>query len=306
MALKNGFGEKVQLATKFGVVPTGVIRGDPAYVREACEASLKRLGIDCIDLYYQHRIDKTVPIEATMGELKKLVKEGKIKYVGLSEASASTIRRAHAVQPLSAIQLEWSLFEREVEEEIVPTCRELGIGIIAYSPSGRGFLSDGPKVLKTFADDDYRKVLLEEFEGDGVDYSGYFINDHIFDTDTNAIDWAKKIALQIGFELIISSYKNKGKTKLLRCNRGERYRGVLRDLDAAARKHTKTKACNKERDVILERFQGENLEHNKILYERLCSLAAKKNCTPSELSLAWSTTKVTTCAPFPGPPRSRI
>ncbi|WP_139161132.1 aldo/keto reductase, partial [Acinetobacter baumannii] len=116
------------------------VRGDPAYVRAACEASLKRLDIDCIDLYYQHRIDITVPIEVTIGELKKLVEEGKIKYIGLSEASASTIRRAHAVHPITAVQLEWSLWSRDVEEEIIPTCRELGIGIVPYSPLGRVFL----------------------------------------------------------------------------------------------------------------------------------------------------------------------
>ncbi|CAL1366625.1 unnamed protein product [Linum trigynum] len=138
-ALKGGFREKVELASKFGfVIEEGKsgIRGDPAYVRTACEASLKRLEVDCIDLYYQHRIDTTVPIEVTVGELKKLVEEGKIKYIGLSEASAATIRRAHAVHPITAVQLEWSLWSRDVEEEIIPTCRELGIGIVAYSPLG--------------------------------------------------------------------------------------------------------------------------------------------------------------------------
>ncbi|KAD7478111.1 hypothetical protein E3N88_01247 [Mikania micrantha] len=119
------------------------VKGDPAYVRAACEGSLQRLDVDCIDLYYQHRIDTRVPIEITMGELKKLVEEGKIKYVGLSEASASTIRRAHVVHPITAIQLEWSLWSRDVEQEIIPTCRELGIGIVAYSPLGRGFFSSG-------------------------------------------------------------------------------------------------------------------------------------------------------------------
>ncbi|KAL7250868.1 hypothetical protein ACSBR1_012812 [Camellia fascicularis] len=135
------------------------IRGDPGYVRAACESSLKRLDMDCIDLYYQHRIDTRVPIEITMGELKKLVEEGKIKYIGLSEASPSTIRRAHAVHPITAIQLEWSLWTRDVEEEIVPTCRELGIGIVAYSPLGRGFLSSGPKVVENLANEDSRKAL---------------------------------------------------------------------------------------------------------------------------------------------------
>ncbi|KAK3143143.1 hypothetical protein QOZ80_4BG0358960 [Eleusine coracana subsp. coracana] len=162
-ALQGEVREKLQLATKFGIVANPSkkreIRGDPAYVREACEASLKRLGVDCIDLYYQHRIDTTVPIEITVRELKKLVEEGKIKYIGLSEASASTIRRAHAVHPITAVQLEWSLWSRDVEADIIPTCRELGIGIVAYSPLGRGFLSSGPKIVDTLSDQDFRKDL---------------------------------------------------------------------------------------------------------------------------------------------------
>ncbi|KAL6005460.1 hypothetical protein ACLOJK_006027 [Asimina triloba] len=161
-ALK-GIRNDVELATKFGIsFADGVkreIRGDPAYVRASCEASLKRLDVDCIDLYYQHRIDAKIPIEVTFGELKKLVEEGKIKYIGLSEASASTIRRAHAVHPITAVQLEWSLWSRDVEEDIVPTCRELGIGIVSYSPLGRGFLSSGPKLVEQLSNDDYRKVL---------------------------------------------------------------------------------------------------------------------------------------------------
>ncbi|KAB2067348.1 hypothetical protein ES319_A09G220200v1 [Gossypium barbadense] len=131
-ALKDGVRERVELATKFGIDYTDGkrdIRGDPAYVRAACEGSLKRLGVDCIDLYYQHRIDTKVPIEVTIGELKKLVEEGKVKYIGLSEASASTIRRAHAVHPITAVQLEWSLWSRDGEADIIPTCRELGIGL---------------------------------------------------------------------------------------------------------------------------------------------------------------------------------
>ncbi|XP_027352386.1 probable aldo-keto reductase 2 isoform X3 [Abrus precatorius] len=158
-ALNGGVREKVELATKFGINfagGKGEIRGDPAYVRVACEGSLKRLGIDCIDLYYQHRVDTRVPIEVTIGELKKLVEEGKIKYIGLSEASASTIRRAHAVHPITAVQLEWSLWSRDVEEEIIPTCRELGIGIVAYSPLGLGFFSSGAKLLEIMSQDDVR------------------------------------------------------------------------------------------------------------------------------------------------------
>ncbi|KAL5767469.1 hypothetical protein ACOSQ2_014252 [Xanthoceras sorbifolium] len=210
-ALKGGMRERVELATKFAIsFEDGklIVRGDPAYVRAACEASLKRLDVDCIDLYYQHRVDTRVPIEVTMGELKKLVEEGKIKYVGLSEASASTIRRAHAVHPITAVQLEWSLWSRDVEEEIVPTCRELGIGIVAYCPLGRGFLSSGPKLAESFSKDDSRQLL--------------------------------------------------------------------------------------------PRFQPENLEHNKLLFERVNEIAAKKGCTPSQLALAWVRHQGDDVCPIPG------
>ncbi|CAH1452898.1 unnamed protein product [Lactuca virosa] len=160
-ALKGGLREKVQIATKFGIQWINGkpdVCGDPAYVRSACEASLKRLDIDYIDLYYIHRIDTTVPIEVTMGEIKKLVEEGKVKYVGLSEASASTIRRAHAVHPITAVQNEWSIWTRDLEDEIVPTCRELGIGIVPYSPIGRGFLAVGPKVVENMIEGYFRKL----------------------------------------------------------------------------------------------------------------------------------------------------
>ncbi|AAB71960.1 Highly similar to auxin-induced protein (aldo/keto reductase family) [Arabidopsis thaliana] len=166
-ALKDGVREKVELATKFGISYAEgkrEVRGDPEYVRAACEASLKRLDIACIDLYYQHRVDTRVPIEITMGELKKLVEEGKIKYIGLSEASASTIRRAHAVHPITAVQIEWSLWTRDVEEEIIPTCRELGIGIVAYSPLGRGFFASGPKLVENLEKDDFRKARTTKIE----------------------------------------------------------------------------------------------------------------------------------------------
>ncbi|WVZ69647.1 hypothetical protein U9M48_018404 [Paspalum notatum var. saurae] len=141
-ALKQLPREQVQVATKFGIRDESGARsvcGQPEYVRACCEASLCRLGIDCIDLYYQHRIDTTIPIEDTIGDLKKLVEEGKVKYIGLSEASPDTIRRAHAVHPITAVQMEWSLWSRDIEPEIVPLCRELGIGIVPYSPIGRGF-----------------------------------------------------------------------------------------------------------------------------------------------------------------------
>ncbi|KAG7591215.1 NADP-dependent oxidoreductase domain superfamily [Arabidopsis thaliana x Arabidopsis arenosa] len=210
-ALRDGMREKVELATKFGILFRDEklgYRGDPAYVRAACEASLSRLGVSCIDIYYQHRIDTTVPIEVTIGELKKLVEEGKIKYIGLSEASASTIRRAHAVHPLTAVQLEWSLWSRDVEEDIIPTCRELGIGIVAYSPLGRGFFAAGPKFIENMDNGDYRKGL--------------------------------------------------------------------------------------------PRFQQENIDHNKILYEKVNAMAEKKSCTPAQLALAWVHHQGNDVCPIPG------
>ncbi|XP_071940833.1 IN2-2 protein-like isoform X2 [Coffea arabica] len=153
--------EKVQLATKFGVKPLEgggtEVCGDPEYVREACESSLKRLGVDYIDLYYVHRIDTRVPIEITIGALKKLVEEGKVRYIGLSEASPETIRRAHAVHPISAVQLEWSLWTRDAEEEVIPTCRELGIGIVPFSPLGKGFFGGGAKLMENLSSNDYRR-----------------------------------------------------------------------------------------------------------------------------------------------------
>ncbi|KAI4301912.1 hypothetical protein L6164_035148 [Bauhinia variegata] len=157
-ALRELPRDKIQLATKFGIVKIEagnvIVKGTPEYVRSCCEASLERLGVEYIDLYYQHRVDTTVPIEDTMGELKKLVEEGKIKYIGLSEASADTIRRAHAVHPITAVQLEWSIWTREIEEEIVPLCRELGIGIVPYSPIGRGFFG-GKAVVESVPADSF-------------------------------------------------------------------------------------------------------------------------------------------------------
>lgn len=143
-ALGKRRGEAI-IATKFGNVKTpegkSAVRGDPDYVIEACNASLRRLGTDVIDLYYVHRIDPKVPIEETIGAMTKLVEQGKVRHIGVSEAAPGTIRRAHAVHPLAAVQTEYSLWTRDVESEVLPTCRELGIGFVAYSPLGRGFLS---------------------------------------------------------------------------------------------------------------------------------------------------------------------
>jgi aryl-alcohol dehydrogenase-like predicted oxidoreductase len=143
----SGRRDEVFLATKFGIKidmgppPKRELDGSPAYVREACEGSLRRLGVDHIDLYYQHRVDPDTPIEETVGAMAELVAAGKVRHLGLSEASAETIRRAHAVHPITAVQTEYSLWTRELEQEILPTLEELGIGLVAYSPLGRGFLS---------------------------------------------------------------------------------------------------------------------------------------------------------------------
>uniref|UniRef100_A0A2N9J164 NADP-dependent oxidoreductase domain-containing protein n=1 Tax=Fagus sylvatica TaxID=28930 RepID=A0A2N9J164_FAGSY len=188
-AFKGGVREKVELATKFGGV------------RSVDWEAWKSVAI-------QRNLDFFSPVNYKIGELKKLVEEGKIKYIGLSEASASTIRRAHAVHPITAVQLEWSLWSRDVEEEIIPTCRELGIGIVAYSPLGRGFFSSGPKIVENLPNDDFRKYL--------------------------------------------------------------------------------------------PRFQTENMEHNKTIFERVNDIATKKGCTPSQLALAWVHHQGKDVCPIPG------
>jgi aryl-alcohol dehydrogenase-like predicted oxidoreductase len=159
---QKGRREKVVLATKFGIQRTGDaafrgINGRPEYVRAACEASLRRLGVETIDLYYQHRVDASTPIEETVGAMAKLVSEGKVRYLGMSEASAATLRRACKVHPIAALQNEYSLWTRDPEDGILATCRELGIGLVAYCPLGRGFLTGQFKRLEDLAADDYRR-----------------------------------------------------------------------------------------------------------------------------------------------------
>ncbi|MFE3859884.1 aldo/keto reductase [Streptomyces goshikiensis] len=156
-----GRRDGVVLATKFGFAnrlgePT-LVRGDAAYVRQACEASLRRLGVDHIDLYYQHRVDPQVPIEETVGAMAELVQAGKVRHLGLSEAGAGTIRRAHAVHPITALQSEWSLWTRDLEAEIAPVCRELGIGLVPFSPLGRGFLTGRYSSVDGLAETDVRR-----------------------------------------------------------------------------------------------------------------------------------------------------
>jgi len=160
--------DEVVLATKFGNVrgEDGSFRGvsgTPDYVREACDASLSRLGVDHIDLYYQHRVDPETPIEETVGAMKGLVEAGKVRYLGLSEAGSGTIRKAHAVHPISALQSEYSLFTREVEDEILPTVRELGIGFVPYSPLGRGFLTGRWRSIEDMPENDTRSARFPRF-----------------------------------------------------------------------------------------------------------------------------------------------
>ncbi len=165
----GGRRDEYVIATKFGNVRgedgsfLGV-RGDPEYVRESCDASLRRLGVEHIDLYYQHRVDPETPIEETVGAMAELVEAGKVRYLGLSEAGPETIRRAHAVHPISALQTEYSLFTRDPEDEVLPTVRELGIGFVPYSPLGRGFLTGAWRSIEDLPEDDTRSGRFPRFE----------------------------------------------------------------------------------------------------------------------------------------------
>jgi len=209
----KGRRNQVVLATKFGIVRNAQgqsvgVNGRPEYVRQACDASLRRLKIDSIDLYYQHRVDRTVLIEDTVGAMSRLVEEGKVRHLGLSEASPSTIRRAHAIHPISALQTEYSLWSRDPEEAILPLCQQLGITFVAYSPLGRGFLTGRFQRFEDLAPDDWR--------------------------------------------------------------RGS------------------------------PRFQGENFARNLDLVRRVEQLAAKKECRPSQLALAWVLAQADGIVPIPG------
>ncbi|MEP7064641.1 MAG: aldo/keto reductase [Gemmatimonadota bacterium] len=213
----EGKREQFVIATKFGLVrdPNDPLKrginGRPEYVRASVEGSLKRLGIDTIDLYYQHRVDTNTPIEETVGAMADLVREGKIKYIGLSEAGPETLRRAYAVHPISALQTEYSLWSREPEDEIISTCRALGIGFVPYSPLGRGFLTGAYKSIEDFRSDDFRR-------------------------------------------------------------------------------HS-------------PRFQGENFAKNLELVRHIERLAAEKECTPSQLALAWVLAQGDDLVPIPGTKR---
>ena len=209
----QGLRDLVVVATKFGIMRNEKgerlgLNGRPEYVRASCDASLKRLGIEQIDLYYQHRIDPNVPIEDTVGAMADLVEQGKVRHLGLSEASAATIRRAHAVHPIAAIQTEYSLWSRDPEDDILRTCRELGIGFVPYSPLGRGFLAGKFRKIEDLAPDDWRRAS--------------------------------------------------------------------------------------------PRFQGENFAKNLALVDKIEDLAAEKDCTPSQLALAWLLAQGDDLVPIPG------
>ncbi len=167
----KGHRDRVVLATKFGIVrdPANAairgVRGNPAYVKEACEASLRRLGVETIDLYYQHRVDPQTPIEDTVGAMAELVQQGKVRYLGLSEAAPETLRRAAKVHPITALQTEYSLWTRDPEQEILAACQTLGVGFVAYSPLGRGFLTGNIKRFEDLASDDYRR-FSPRFQGE--------------------------------------------------------------------------------------------------------------------------------------------
>ncbi|HKP91368.1 MAG TPA: aldo/keto reductase [Thermoleophilaceae bacterium] len=169
-----GRRDEFVIATKFGNVrgedgSFKGVNGRPEYVRSACDTSLGRLGIDHIDLYYQHRVDKEVPIEETVGAMAELVEQGKVRHLGLSEAAPDTIRRANAVHPIAALQTEYSLWTRDVEDEILPTCRELGIGFVAYSPLGRGFLSGRYRSADQFDENDFRRLRGPRFQAENLE-----------------------------------------------------------------------------------------------------------------------------------------
>src|SRR5438874_1666858 len=170
----RGKRHRVVIATKFGILRDSDtpgfrgINGRPEYVKQACDGSLRRLGIDHIDLYYQHRVDPETPIEETVGAMSELVQAGKVRFLGLSEAGAETIRKAHAIHPITAVQSEYSLWSRDIEDEVIPALRELGIALVAYSPLGRGFLSGRFKSIDDLEPDDFRRYS-PRFQGDNFE-----------------------------------------------------------------------------------------------------------------------------------------
>jgi aryl-alcohol dehydrogenase-like predicted oxidoreductase len=188
-ALK-GHRQKVVLATKFGIIRSNDrqfrgVNGRPEFVRQACDASLKRLGVDLIDLYYQHRVDPDTPIEETIGAMARLIEEGKVRFLGMSEAGPATLRRASSIHPITALQTEYSLWSRDPEDGIIPVCRELGIGFVAYSPLGRGFLTGQIRSIDDLAPDDFRR-MSPRFQGEN------------FQRNLDLVDRVRQIAKERG------------------------------------------------------------------------------------------------------------
>jgi aryl-alcohol dehydrogenase-like predicted oxidoreductase len=249
------------LATKFAVVRKKedpaffAVSGKPDYVRAACDASLKRLGVDCIDLYYQHRVDPETPVEDTVDAMAQLVKAGKVKYLGLSEASPATIRRAHSVHPITALQTEYSLWERHVESEILPTVRELGIGFVAYSPLGRGFLTGAYPNTTAFGKNDIRAGRYPRFTGEN------------FDRNLKLVDRVRKIASRVGStpgQLALAWVLSKGKDIVpIPGTKRRKYleeNAVAADIHLSAELVTELEAAVPENDIVGERYTEANMK----------------------------------------------
>jgi aryl-alcohol dehydrogenase-like predicted oxidoreductase len=253
--------DEVFLATKFANIrkkddPTyWSLSGKPEYVKAACEASLKRLGIDHIDLYYQHRVDPNTPIEDTVGAMAELVQAGKVKYLGLSEASPATIRRAHKVHPITALQTEYSLWERHVEDEILPTVRELGIGFVPYSPLGRGFLTGAITKTSDLGANDFRTQRYPRFAGEA------------FDKNQILVDRVRAIAVRKGFksgQLALAWVLAKGEDLIP--IPGTKRRKYLEENAAAAEIHltqsevAELEAAFPQDEIVGERYAAANLK----------------------------------------------
>ena len=257
----RGRRSEVFLATKFAVVRRKEdpaffgVSGKPDYVRAACDASLKRLGVDCIDLYYQHRVDPETPIEDTVGAMAELVKAGKVKYIGLSEASSATIRKAHRVHPITALQTEYSLWERHVEAEILPTVRELGIGFVPYSPLGRGFLTGAYSHVDAFGKNDIRAGRYPRFAAEN------------FDSNLTIVNRVKKIAARVRAtpgQLALAWVLSKGKDVVP--IPGTKRRKYLEENAAAADIHltadlvAELEAAVSENEIVGERYAEANMK----------------------------------------------
>jgi aryl-alcohol dehydrogenase-like predicted oxidoreductase len=254
--------DEVFLATKFANIRKKddpaywAISGKPEYVRAALDASLKRLGVDHIDLYYQHRVDPSTPIEDTVGAMGEMIKAGKVKYLGLSEASPSTIRRAHKVHPITALQTEYSLWERHVESEILPTVRELGIGFVPYSPLGRGFLTGAITKLSDLGDKDSRAKRYPRFAGEN------------FDKNQVLVDRVRAIANRKGVkagQLALAWVLAKGEDLIpIPGTKRRKYleeNAAAADLKLSAREVAELEAAVPQNEIVGERYAAANMKN---------------------------------------------